>query len=933
MVCPHCRGETPETLDRCVHCAASLGPDIDVTVASPPLDATMSASSAATISGSHGGSHAGGMFTPGSLFASRYRITRMLGAGGMGAVYEAWDHELGVTIALKVIRTEVITDPGAARDYERRFKQELLLARKVSHPNVVRIHDMGDAGGVKYITMSYVEGADLASLLKGGALPIDRARRLGAQLLSGLAAAHDVGIAHRDLKPQNILVDSKDHLYISDFGLAKSLEPTMAGLTRTGEFLGTPRYISPEQVEGRPADHRGDLYAVGLILYEMVTGDAPFSGPSAMELMLQRVQQRPKSARSQNPDVPEYFDRIIMRCLEKDPAARYQDAHEALADLRGERSTTGASLPRTKTISWTVPVPSKRTGILTASLGVVLVSILAFAAARGYIFSGDPEGGTPTAAAAAAPLRIAVLPFSVSGDDPALASAAAGIEEALASKLFQLKQVNVASAGVVQAAVREGLSGEPLAREVGVSHLVSGIVQGSSDRLRVTVNLYEGAERRWSRDFTFVPGDLLTTQDQIFSDLAAPLDLSLSADERLATLEHPTENVDAYAAYLRGRQAMRDDQDLANVEAAIRHFEEALKGDQRFALAYTGIADASIRMFRETKDDSWATRAVSAAEQARALDDSLLEVQLALGNVYQATGRTNEAIVVLNRATEMAPNSDEAYRRLGRVYRSSGRVDEAIAAYDRAVAINPYHWVNSAQLGVTHAMAANYDRAIEALGQVTKLAPDNAAGFNDLGAVYMQAGRPAEAIPVFQQALKLDPLPDTYSNLGVAYAQAGQFAEAVPMFEKAVELQPRNEVFVGNLADGYRWAGLRAKALATYDQAIALALNDLQVNPRDAMAKASLALYHAKKGNAAQARKSIGDARAIDKGNVDLIYNEAVICALIEDVACAVANLQQSLEAGYTIQIIEADPDLRRLRDDPAYRAMKAKFGGATPSQ
>jgi tetratricopeptide (TPR) repeat protein len=717
------------------------------------------------------------------------------------------------------------------------------------------------------------------------------------------------------------------------FVISASLEPTIAGLTRTGEFLGTPRYISPEQVEGKPADHRGDLYAVGLILYEMVTGDAPFSGPSAMELMLQRVQQRPKSAREKNPEVPEYLDRIIMRCLEKDPAVRYQNAHEVLADLRGERSTAGAGLPRAKTISWTVPVPSKRTGILTASLGVVLVSILALAASRGYIFSGDPEGGTPTAAAAAAPLRIAVLPFTVGGGDPALASAAAGIEEALASKLFQLKNVNVASAGVVQAAVREGMDGEQLAREVGVSHLISGLVQGSSDRLRVTINLYEGTVRRWSQEFTFVPGDLLTTQDQIFSDLTASLDLSLSADERLATLEHPTENVDAYAAYLRGRQAMRDDQDLANVEAAIRHFEDALKGDRRFALAYTGIADASIRMFRETKDDSWATRAVSAAEQARALDDSLLEVQLALGNVYQATGRTNEAIVVLNRATEMAPNSDEAYRRLGRVYRSSGRVNEAIAAYDRAVAINPYHWVNSAQLGVTYAMAANYDRAIEALGQVTKLAPDNAAGFNDLGAVYMQGGRPAEAIPVFQQALKLDPLPDTYSNLGVAYAQAGQFAEAVPMFEKAVELQPRNEIFVGNLADGYRWAGLRDKALATYDQAIALALNDLQVNPRDAFARASLALYYAKKGNAAQARKSIGDARAIDKGNVDLIYNEAVICALIEDVACAVASLEQSLKAGYTIQLIEADPDLRRLRDDPAYRAMKAKFAGTTSSQ
>lgn len=930
MVCPHCQSQTRDDLDRCVVCAGPLRDEADATMASPPLDATISAGSAgsaATISPASTASVGGGLFAPGMLFAQRYRITRMLGAGGMGAVYEAWDHELGITIALKVIRSEVITDPAAARDYERRFKQELLLARKVSHPNVIRIHDMGDAGGIKYITMSFVEGADLSSLLKAGAMPVDRARRLAAQLVSGLAAAHDVGIAHRDLKPQNILVDSKDQLYISDFGLAKSLEPTLAGLTRTGEFLGTPRYISPEQVEGKPADHRGDLYAVGLILYEMVTGDAPFSGPSAMELMLQRVQQRPKSAREKNPEVPEYLDRIIMRCLERDPALRYQDAHEVLADLRGERSSITTTRPgtRTRTISWTVPVPSRRGSIVAGFVAVALLTILGFAAVSGYIFSRETAGTGEPAVATAEPLRVAVLPFSVASDAAELAAAAAGIEESLTSKLFQLKNVNVASASVVQAAVRGGKNLSAVAQEVGVSHTVSGLVQGTADRLRATVHLHKGGERVWSREFDFVPGDLLTTQDRIFNELTSSLDLSLTIEERTATTENPTQNIDAYSAYLQGRRAMRSDQDLANVEAAIRHYEEALKIDSGFALAYTGIADASIRMFRGTKDALWSQKALSAAQQAQALDDSLLEVHLSLGNVYQATGLMNEAIVELKRAAEMAPNSDEAHRRLGRVYLSSGRGDEAIAAYQRAVDINPYHWVNSAQLGVAYAMSANHEEAIAAFKRVTELAPENARGFNDLGAVYMQAGRPADAIPAFQQALELDPLPDTYSNLGIAYAQAGRFGDAVPMFEKAVELEPGDEMFVGNLADGYRWAGQQDKAAETYDKAIALALNDLQVNPRDATARASLALYYAKKGNASQARKSIADARAIDKSNVNLIYNEAVICALVGDVPCAVRNLEESLEAGYTFDVIEADPDLRRLREEPAYRALKAK--------
>jgi eukaryotic-like serine/threonine-protein kinase len=852
----------------------------------------------------------------------------MLGAGGMGAVYQAWDQELGVPIALKVIRTEVITDPGAALDYERRFKQELLLARQVSHPNVARIHDLGDAAGIKYITMSFVEGSDLSSVLRQGPLPIARARHFALQLAAGLAAAHDVGIAHRDLKPQNLLIDGRDHLCISDFGLAKSLEPAAVALTRTGEFLGTPRYISPEQVEGKPADHRGDLYAVGLILYEMVTGDAPFSGPSALELMLQRVQERPKSARLKNPEVPEYLDHIIMRCLEKNPAARYQTAHELLSDLRAEQAPEGMTAPRTaRTISWTVPVPAWGAWKLAAGLAAALVLVVSIAAMRGWILADEP-GQATAPEAAAAPLRLAILPFTVPGNSPELEYAAAGIEEALASKLFQLKRVNVAASSAIQRALRQSDALDHVGREVGAAIVIAGTVQGTSEQLRVTVNADDlaGSTRVFSQEFSGVPADLLTLQDRIFRSLVQSLDLSLSTEEQVATLRNPTEDIDAYESYLKGRRAMRNDQDLANVEAAIAHYEDAFAKDPRFALAYAGIADSYVRMYRATKENAWATRALSAAEQARAIDETLPEVHLSLGTVYQAVGKTNEAIVELKRAADLAPNSDDAFRRLGRAYLNSGRADEAIEAYRKAIAINPYHWVNSASLGAAHMQLANFDDAVIAFEAVTKLAPDNVFGHADLGAAYLQSGQHDAAIRAFERALQLQPVPGAYTNLAIAYAQSGRFGEAVEMFEKAVDLQPNDERFVGNLADGYRWAGHHERAAETYDRAIALALKDLQVNPRNAFAKGNLGLYYAKKGNTAEARRFIREARGIDTSNVDLVYSEAIICALADDLGCAVTNLERALDEGYTIEILESDPDLRRLRAQPQYQDLKGRF-------
>ena len=242
-------------------------------------------------------------FEPGSSFGVRYRIESLLGQGGMGAVYKAYDTELDRTVAIKLVRPELASNPETMQ----RFKQELLLASKISHKNILRIYDLGDSGGIKFISMAFVEGCDLAGLIEStGRLALDRALSFTLQLCAAMDAAHREGVVHRDLKPQNILIDQADRLYVSDFGLAKSLAPEAATMTRTGQLLGTPRYMSPEQVEGKEVDHRSDLYSLGLIIFEMFTAEVPFRGDSALQIMFQRMTAAPKDPRTLRPDMPDY---------------------------------------------------------------------------------------------------------------------------------------------------------------------------------------------------------------------------------------------------------------------------------------------------------------------------------------------------------------------------------------------------------------------------------------------------------------------------------------------------------------------------------------------------------------------------------------------------------------------------------------------------
>jgi eukaryotic-like serine/threonine-protein kinase len=979
MICPSCKGENAPRALQCAHCGAALpkaddrlGPHLDqedrtidgpapsarprpqespnVSILSKTPSGTLPAGEQAADSsdliarpgGALGGSRpasfsrgASRASLPGSLesgmdFGPRFRIEELLGAGGMGKVYKAFDKVLSRTVALKTLQPELVTDPTVIQ----RFKQELLLASKISHKNILRIHDLNEFEGTNYITMAFIEGKDLNQLLKEeGPLSLERTLKIIRQLCEALDAAHAEGVVHRDFKPHNVLVGKDDHAYVSDFGLATSLESAQMGMTRTGAVVGTPRYMSPEQVEGKPVDSRSDIYSLGIVFYEMATGQLPFSGESTWQLMYQRVQHSPRNVKELNPALPDYVAQVIMHCLEKEPANRYQTVKEVLADLDASRSPSlSTTFTPSRTVQIRVPAVEKRWWY-AAGAGILFLLGLIFTIpkTRHWVFtihnSGTPAAGTNGLASRSPAKFVAVLPFRVLGDQASLGYVADGLVEAMSAKLFQLKDVHLASS---TATVKTDPT-TPLpqvAKELGVNLIVHGTVQGSGDQLRVTVGLDNVAENRlvWSQEFAGMRGDLLIMEDEIYGRLVEALALKPSNEELAHATSHPTENVEAYDLYLKGQSAMRGQQAVSNIKNAIGFYEAALKKDPGFALAYAGIADASLVMYNENKDNLWTQKALGAAQQAQRLNDNLPEVHFSLGDVYNASGKTAEAIAELKRALQLAPNSDVGYRGLGKAYLTLGQKEQALQAYQKAVEINPYYWFNYNSLGQAYSQLGEYDKALSALRHVIELEPGNSFGYLNVGAVYFQQGKYEECLPYFQKSLQIQPDDKTYSNLGAAYFYLKRYNDSVPMFEKAVKMSPTVERFTGNLADAYRWSGQREKANATYDKAIALAYKELAVNPRNSDTMESLALYYAKRGMSAQALNFIHHARSINNENVELVYSEAVVEALANHPENALKLLREAFERGYSVQEANSDPELDSLRSRPEFEKLLAEF-------
>lgn len=943
MICPQCRTENSELSSACSKCGSSFDLNLDsdntmdVTPGSggPPTPGPSNRAALSSTVRSTSASRTGirsavtiyGSVEPGEELGHRYQIECMLGQGGMGRVYKAYDKELDRPVALKVLQPELASDPNAMQ----RFKQELLLSSRISHKNILRIHDLGEADNIKFISMAFVDGPDLHHLLRSGKFSIERTQNIAQQLCEALDAAHSEGIIHRDLKPQNILMGASDHVYVSDFGLAKSLESSSAGMTRTGQHLGTPRYMAPEQVEAGQVDKRTDLYALGLILFEMVTGEDAFKGDSTLQIMYRRVKEKPPNPKHINPEVPDYLARIVLRCLERDPAHRYQEARDILADLRAARVTPpvkslGATLSQTPKSLW-----------IAAAVVLLLATLLAIPSVR-HIFRANPRvANAPSSAAppGVPPLSsgrfIAVLPLQVLGDAHQVGYLAEGIQEALSAKLFQLKDVRMTSADAASKTDQSKPLPE-IAAALGANLLVQGNLQSSGDKIRIIVNLEDAVNNKqlWSKEFNGVTGDLFTIEDQIYNQLVSALNVTPTSDEVARAAARPTYNIAAYDLYLRGRNALRGHQGK-DVQSALDYFTQAAVKDPSFALAYSGVADASLRMYTVKKDSFWTEKALGAAEQAKQLNGNLPEVHFALGSAYSATGKYTEAVSELKSAVALAPSSDDAYLRLGDAYLQSGNGQAAMQAFQKAVQLNPYFWNNQDEIGNAYFQLGDYAKALAAFQQMTVLAPEIDAGYENIGNIYLREGKYQQCIPYYQKALQIEPYWTTYSNLGTAYFFLKQYTDAAAAYEKAVALNPNDSEVVVNLADAYRWAGQQDKAQQTYQNAISLGFKELQTNPQNSLTMAQIALSYAKIGDAQQAHTFIERARTIAKHNVDYIYDEAEIDAILNRQDDALKVLREAFEKHYPVDYASGDQELENLRNNPKFAALIKQFSASKP--
>jgi tetratricopeptide (TPR) repeat protein/tRNA A-37 threonylcarbamoyl transferase component Bud32 len=854
-------------------------------------------------------------FSPGQPFGDRYTIVEEVGAGGMGHVYKAIDRQLAKTVALKLVRPAA-AGQGMARE---RFRRELALAQAVTHPNVCRVHDLGEIDGALYISMEFVEGQTLDDLIQSvGHLSAKQTVALARQMCAGLQAIHERGIVHRDLKPGNVMVDRSGRPILMDFGLA--FHQGHDRLTGAGSVLGTLAYLSPEQSRGRTTDHRSDIYGTGLILFEMLTGRRPPGDESSSPLALREADEPCPPPSRLVSDVPSGLDAIVLRCLEREPGRRFSSAAELEAALAGEAAglkSGSAPAPRARPRAfWLARGSGPRT------VAATLACILALAAI--WFWRTRPPASTPPSAPRPV---IAVLPLDNVSNDTADEYLGVGVADSLITRLAAMPSVTVVSRSATLE--QKGRPTRAVARDLGATYLVNGGVQRSDRTIHVTLNLVRPDDSvAWGHEYESSVDDIFSLHRQAAEGLSDALKITLSQSDRARLARAPTTDAEAFATYSRARALVERPDVPGNVSRAIEAFQDAIRRDPKFALAHAGLGEAYWTQYQETKSEEAVTRARSEITEALRLDPDQPLTRFALARLYQGTGRPDEAIEELHRLLALRPGNDDAHRVLGDILLAKGRNEEALGELSKAVELRPDYWENHRILGRAYYQLGRYPEAVRALTRVTELQPDNSRGFQMLGAAYDKMGNDDQALVYYRRAIELNPDARAYSNLGTLYYRQGKFAEAAQAYSEAARLEP-SPAKHRNLGDLYARLGQRTRAREQYQRAVELSQSILGVNPKDAHALGLLAVSEAKLGRHDAAARHADEAVGLAPLDAEVLYRKAVVAALAGRTGPALTALREALDHGYSAADAARDDDFGSLRDSPAFRRLVGRAPAA----
>ena len=738
-----------------------------------------------------------------------YKVLEQLGAGGMGEVYLAQDTKLDRKVALKILPTDI----AANQESMRRFIQEAKAAAALNHPHIAHIHEIGAVEGQDFIAMEYVEGQSLDARIKQRPLQIPEIVRLGVDLADALDAAHSKGITHRDVKPSNIIITTRGHAKLLDFGVAKirrsieqeqSDEATTQLKTAEGIVVGTVMYMSPEQALGQLVDHRSDIFSLGVVLYEMATGRLPFTGSTTTEIVDRIAHVQPEAIARLNYDVPLELERIIRKCLEKDKQRRYQSARELCIDLENlKRDSTIGSLPSDKL----EPLRKKniqRWITVAATFLIVLLAVLAI-----YLLNHRSQ---PLEMASID--SIAVLPLVNASGDVNMEYLSDGITENIINSLSQLPKLRVVPRVAVFRYKGREIDPQAVGRELGVRAVLTGRVVQVGDTLSIQTELIDVASKsqRWGQKYNRKVSDILAVQDEIANEIFDNLRLKLSGPEQRQLAKHFTKDPEAYQLYLKGRYYWRK-YTKQGLEKSVSYFQQAIEKDPTYALAYSGLADTYVVLGVTTLPPREVfPKAKLAAEKALAIDEGLAAGHVSMGacklfydwdwpGAEREVRRAKELNAAYAKAIEINTNYDDEHHFYCQALDTVGRPEESIAEMKRALELDPLSLTLNMEIGWSLYIWRKYDEAIAQCRKTIEMDPGFMPSYFCTAQAYEQKGMYGEAIDSMTKARTL--LGDdtgVLAELGYAYALSNQKREARKFAQTLKERATREYVdpaFIG----------------------------------------------------------------------------------------------------------------------------------------
>jgi tetratricopeptide (TPR) repeat protein len=680
-----------------------------------------------------------GPLAAGQSFGTRYHIIRALGAGGMGVVYQAWDAELGVAVALKVIRPEVLLDPGSAGEVERRFKRELVLARQVTHKHVVRIHDLGELNGIKYLTMPFVEGENLADLLKrDGKIPVPRAIAIAKQVASGLAAAHEVGVVHRDLKPENIMIAADGGALIMDFGISRSVSGTGTA-TALGAVMGTLEYMAPEQAQGQAVDHRADIYSFGLLLYDMLTGRQRIARrDNAMSEMMSRMQHAPPSVRTIDAQVPETLDRIISKCLQAEAKSRYATTAELVADLE-------ALAPDGHRLTPSHPVSASRTTVL------LIAAMLAIVLGTGGWWIWHTRG-TGAATVQQEPVSVLIANFENRANEPLFdglieQALGVGIEGTSFVTAYPRRDaLRVVGQMINATAPLDESNAQLVARREGIKRIVSGSISADGSKYTLAVRILDPTNGKalltWDTAASD-KNDVLTAVGRLAAKVRRELgDTSANADQVKEAETFTAKNLEAAHEYVQAQEL----QAAGKYPEALDGYNRALKLDPQLGRAYAGLGAVSNSMLNRDQ-------AINYYKQALGLIDRMTDREKfrTRGGYYASIGDNEKAREQYETLFKQYPADSNALSNLAVVSAYQRDMTRALELGRKASAFYPNNVLRRNNVALFAMYAGSFDVAEKQAKDVLGLNKDYVKAFLVIAMAQLGTGRSGEAEATWQQ--------------------------------------------------------------------------------------------------------------------------------------------------------------------------------------